>query len=324
MPYRLKPNETVPEGVRRVVIEEIDCALQHLGNRGTANQDEAIHSARKSMKKIRGALRMMRPELGSSFNKENAAVRDAGRGLSELRDAGAVLETVDHLAQKYKHELKSGALDAIRRGLEEGKREQERSLNPRTAMQTAAQALEALRKRVPKWPLSLHGFTAIEPGLKQSYRDGRRALRAAGDDPNALNFHELRKRTKDHWYHTRLIESAWPEGIKARQKSAHQVESCLGEDHNLYVLRCRFEENPERFGGEEEVHLFLALAGREQAELRSVALAEGRRLFQQRPRDFAQHLRGLWRIWHEEELSNAKSLPRKPASRAGRRKIAVA
>lgn len=322
MAYRLKAKESVPDGIRRVVIEEIDCALGELYKHGSAEQDEAIHSARKSIKKIRGVLRLVRPELGSAYRRENAELRSAGRGLSELRDSRALVETVGHLTTKYAGELKPGALDRLRDGLHDNKRRKEEQLNPLRAMQTAAQGLEALRGRVPDWPLETDGFKAIEPGLKRSYRDGRRALRAAVADPNAVCFHQWRKRTKDHWYHARLLEKLWPEEMTGRANSAHQVERALGEDHNLYVLRCEFEAFPERFGDEEQIGLFLALAGREQSELRATAIGEGQRLYQSPPREIIAHFRGLWELWHDPSAAAPKR--KAHASRPPHKRVAVA
>ena len=61
MAYHLESGETVPEGIRRVIREEIESAAGQLAGKGDPNRDEAIHEARKSVKKIRGALRLVRP-----------------------------------------------------------------------------------------------------------------------------------------------------------------------------------------------------------------------------------------------------------------------
>src|SRR5579864_4999680 len=100
MAYHLKLDESVPAALKRVVAEEIDSAVDQLTGKGDSDRDEAIHEARKSVKKVRGVLRLMRPQLGRTFTVENTHFRDIGRQLSAFRDAGAMLETFDLIQQK--------------------------------------------------------------------------------------------------------------------------------------------------------------------------------------------------------------------------------
>ena len=115
MPYHLIPGERVPAGVQRIVREEIESAVGQLTGKGESDLDEAIHEARKNIKKIRGVLRLVRPQLGEVYTQENIHFRDIGHLLSEFRDAGAILETFDALRRKYRAELVRGGLASIRR-----------------------------------------------------------------------------------------------------------------------------------------------------------------------------------------------------------------
>jgi len=100
MAYRFKHSETVPQNVKRIAAEQLDSAIALLkGKRGT-NREDAVHEVRKSIKKTRALLRMVRPELGDFFLNENVRLRDVGHKLSELRDAGALIGTVNNLRQR--------------------------------------------------------------------------------------------------------------------------------------------------------------------------------------------------------------------------------
>src|ERR1700730_254363 len=105
MAYQLSSEESVPEGLRRMFREEFKSAVDQLKTKNGAKRDEAIHEARKSIKKIRGVLRLVQPELGGVFRFENRRLRDAGRKLSAFRDAGSVIEVFDNLKRKYSQEL---------------------------------------------------------------------------------------------------------------------------------------------------------------------------------------------------------------------------
>jgi len=97
MAYRLKSKESVPEGIKRIVKEEFDAGLQQLNGKSRPNRDQAVHEARKSVKKIRAVLRLMRPELNGAYDAQIDKLRTVGRKLSEFRDAGAIVDTFDAL-----------------------------------------------------------------------------------------------------------------------------------------------------------------------------------------------------------------------------------
>ncbi len=304
MAYRLKRGEPVPEGIRRIVQEEIDSASEQLSN--GKKRDEAIHESRKSLKKIRGALRLVEPELGRVYSAENARMRDLGRQLSEIRDATAILEVFDGLLEKYKGALQSEAFAAIRRGLEKSKRETEQALHIDKVVGRALSALRALGKRAGNWPLKKDGFQAIAPGLQNRYRRGRTSMGVAQDDPTPENYHEWRKRVKDHWYHVRLLENLWTDVMQAHEGSLKNLETWLGDDHNLVVLRSKLEDKNGEYGDEKEIQLFLALGDQHQRELRENAMSLGQRVYEQKPRQLTRDWSKLWDAWHQQPDSMAE------------------
>ena len=84
MAYRLERGESVIAGLKRVVQDEFESASTQLADT-KADRDEAIHEARKSIKKARALLRRVRAELGGDYPRENARLRDIARGLRPLR-----------------------------------------------------------------------------------------------------------------------------------------------------------------------------------------------------------------------------------------------
>ncbi len=313
MAYRLKRSEPVSEGIKRIVLEEIDSATEQLGK--TNHRDEAIHEARKSLKKVRGAMRLVQPELGRTYARENTQLGDVGRKLSELRDATAMIEVFDGLVDKYKSSLRQGALISIRQGLEKFKRDTEQAAGVEVVEQ-AISTLRAARERAQDWPLESDGFPSVAPGLKERYRRGRKAMALARKDPSPENFHEWRKRVKDHWYHVRLLGGSWTDVLKEREGDLKSLETWLGDDHNLVVLRGKIDRNPEQFGEKDDIRLFLALSTQYGQELRDNALALGERLYEEKPRQFTQNLSKLWEAWQAEpdsleELKKQHSAPPK-------------
>lgn len=321
MAYRLKRSESVPEGIKRIVISEIDSAAEALRNCEGNDRDKAIHETRKSLKKIRGALRLVQPELGEMYREENEWFRDLGRQLSEIRDAQAIGEVFEALVQRNADSSEKEAMDGIRRGIEAAKREKEESVDIDRLILSTFDFLKGAHDRVSAWPLRRDGFTAIAGGLKLTYRNGRRALAKVQRNPNPLTYHGFRKRVKDHWYHIRLLESLWTETLQAREASLHDLETWLGDDHNLVVLGEQLENEPEKYGGPQDIPLFRALADRHQEELRNNSIALGERLYEEKPRDFIQRMEKLWDVWQQDPKSmkpvqknQPKSPEKQPAS----------
>ena len=93
--FRFDPAEPVPDEVRRVARGRIDHALDELRGDSDSTREEAVHEARKDMKKLRALLRLVRDELGDDvYRRENVSFRDAGRRLAGARDSQVLLETL--------------------------------------------------------------------------------------------------------------------------------------------------------------------------------------------------------------------------------------
>src|SRR5690348_11632242 len=102
MPFHFKEGEAVARGVRRMTREQLRKVLADVLNYKPGGDDEAVHAARKRFKKLRALLKAARSGLGErTYQRENAAFRDTARPLSEVRDARALGEALDKLAEHF-------------------------------------------------------------------------------------------------------------------------------------------------------------------------------------------------------------------------------
>lgn len=301
MSYAFKPGESIPDAIRRIVAEELESAAGHLEGHGDPDRDEAIHEARKNIKKIRAVLKLMRPELAGAYAGENARFREIGRKLSAFRDAGAMLETFDQLSKKYRKDWGGrDVMASIRARLLEEKASHELASGVAEVLVAGAAELRSLQSQVEQWPLAAGGFNALAPGLEQTYQSGRRAMQSAVRKPVPERFHDWRKRAKDHWYHVRLLARMCGDALTFYQDQLKHLESCLGDDHNLAVLRLRIEHEPQAYGTEAAIQMFLATVEKHQTGLRSTAFAIGREIYQDKPKVFGRQLRNLWDAWEQD------------------------
>jgi CHAD domain-containing protein len=280
--YRLKESEPLPEGIGRAARGRIDHALDELRGKSDSSPEEAVHEARKDMKKLRALLRLLRGELGKeTFARENACFRDAARELSGTRDSDVMLETLGTL------ELPPGVGFELRKSIVEGQA-RNGGEDRAGAARRADEILKEARKRVQDWPLERDSFDAVAGGLKRAYRRGRRDLAAARSEPTVESLHEWRKRAKELWYHHTLLRDLWPPVMNAVGDQAHDLSDLLGDDHDLAVLAAWVREHADA-----EPEFFEAVEGR-RAQLQGKAFELGAVLYAEKPSAFARRIEGLW------------------------------
>ena len=280
--YPLNEDEPLPQGIRAVARGRIDHAIDELRGKTDSTPEEAVHEARKDMKKLRALLRLARGELGKeTFSRENACFRDAARELAGTRDSDVMLETLGAL------ELPPGVGFDLRKAIEVERRQNGAGERVGAARDAVAILKEA-RKRVDDWPLQRNSFDALAGGVDRAYRRGRRALKSARREPSVEALHEWRKRVKDLWYHHTLLRALWPPVMAAIGDEAHELSDRLGDDHDLAVLASWVSENAQ--AGPD---LFEAVE-RRRAKLQAEAFALGARVYAEKPRAFVGRLGRLW------------------------------
>lgn len=295
MAFRLKPHEDahdVSEGLRRIVRGELERSLRTVADatRGGAagRRDEAVHTVRKSLKRTRAVLRLLRDELGEArYHRENFALRDAARPLTPVRDAKVFVDALATLKKGAKAEpgtAMSRALTTAARRLAANRRAvSSRVLGQEGAFEVLGAALAAAVGRVERWRLRRGGWSTIEPGLKRSYRRARRARAMAEEKPSSQRLHEWRKQTKYFLHQLQILEPSWGPLEKEMAERLDRLADLLGEDHDLAELRPLIEEREVR-----------RVMDDRRAVLEREAFELGRAIFEPRPGNVMLQLQDAW------------------------------
>jgi CYTH domain-containing protein/CHAD domain-containing protein len=291
--YHLRRDEDAAAGVRRVIVGRLEKAAERL--REPADGDalaEAIHGARKDLKKARAALRLVREDLGEkAFKRENRALRDAARTLSASRDAEVKPTTLDALVEAG-GDAPPAATALWRDSLAT---DRDRIVAECGGTDDAARAIEAVAARAPEWKLRTAGWKLLAPGLDTAYREGREAFAALGEEPSFEAVHELRKRGKDLGYDLRLLRDAWQPLLAPTAAEVHTFTDLLGDHHDLTVLAVDLAGRAELDAVDRETLRTLIEA--RQASLLAEALLAGARIYAEPPKAFRRRLRAYWRAW---------------------------
>jgi CHAD domain-containing protein len=250
---------------------------------------ESVHEARKALKRLRALLRVSRPALDERrYRRENVVFRDAGRELSDARDAQVLMETLDSLIERFGDEVPAGSWSRLRHQLEAGVARAQ--ADGPSGFDGVLDVLSQARMRVSSWPLpSENGRASLAEGLERIYRRGRRALRQAKADPTPGSLHELRKRAKDLWHAAQLLEPVSPKKMKRTAQDAHRLSNLLGEDHDMSVLLAYAEQHPELMRERERGLLQTAVDLRRQT-LRRQALECAGALYRHKPKRMLRRL----------------------------------
>jgi hypothetical protein len=285
MAYRLKPGKQARKELSRIVAKELDRVAAAL--RRVPPPDEAVHDARKRVKKIRAVLRLLRSSLGSDYRRHNERLRTVSHQLSAIRDADALIEMMSKVRRHYPAIVTAAVFAAVRQGLGSRKRGAAARSHSDRRWPLLLREVKRSAKALPPRIRETTRVAAIRRGLLRGYRDARDAMRAVQADPADLAFHAWRRRVKDHWYHIRLLDAVRP-STRTRSGRLKRLETWLGDDHNLVLLRATILEAPSRFGDERTTAIVLGCMEKYQATLRRRAARGGQDLFARSPRLFAR------------------------------------
>jgi len=298
MPYRIEKPKQLAQEIERIAEEQIDRAIAEVDD-DALDPDETVHQVRKRCKKLRALLRLVRLSLDDdTFKRENRWFRDAAADLSGMRDADVQIATCDALmAHSGDRAERRIFFESIRRQLARRRDAVAGSeTSPAERLVAFRAKMEEARERVAAWAEQTDDSGALLRSVEATYRRGRKTMLAAHRDPSAERFHEWRKRTKDHWYHCRLLNELWPPVMRARRREVSRLAELLGDGHDLSVLAGTLRRDADSFGGEQTLGPILGRIEKRRETLREKAQPLGARVFAEKPKHLVHRLRRYWKV----------------------------
>jgi CHAD domain-containing protein len=295
MAFRLKKNESVAGGLRRIAEEEIGESLDLL-HRMKGGSEESVHELRKNFKRIRALVRLARDAVGEeAYRRDNAALRTLGRRLSPVRDAAVRCRTLDQLKKRPG----DGAVVPARltRRLSARRKAALAKLHRGRSLAAIESELDGLRDRIRDWPRHMGAFTGLEPGLRRAYRQGRRRRGDASASRGDEDLHEWRKRAKDLRSQVEVLEKIRPKPMKDLAGALHDLTDCLGDDHDLADLRRILSSQNGVAGGVPDVSALVGRIDERRSKLQRDARELGDRIYSEPPKIFARRVESYWDTW---------------------------
>src|ERR1700730_15441428 len=169
MSYELRQDETVGDGIQRIVCHQIEGAVRASGAEQNG-ESSPVHETRKHLKKARSALSLAVAEIDPDvWKREDRCLRKVGQLISEVRDAEVRLQTVRQLREfargkrrslEETEELLAFELDSFLAAFSEWPQEAEKRL---------CRVLERIRE----WPLDKLSCKRLRENVQRTYKRGR-------------------------------------------------------------------------------------------------------------------------------------------------------
>ncbi len=299
---RIGVSETIGSGIRRVCVQRLDRAIAGLTQ--SDDRDVGVHTARKSMKRIRAMIRFVRDRVGYEvYRNENVVLRDTARRIAPVRDSAVLVETLDEISERNRTGLKDDAFVDVRERLSDRHWAISRRIldDPQLVAEVVTN-LRVARRRFLAWPADVPGaslevpdrYDAVADGIHRVYRRGRTRMADAYRDRTTFAFHQWRKRVKYLRYQMEALESLWPEVIGAYARSVDELGESLGFEHDLAMLEHTLVHDPSLCPDPEERRLLGALVLHERAVLRHAAAKLGKLVYAEDPEVFVGRVGSYW------------------------------
>ncbi|TCL69600.1 CHAD domain-containing protein [Rhizobium sp. BK251] len=299
MAYRIRPEKSFTDEVRSAATEQLQGAIIDLSERPDGLH-EAIHDARKKFKRLRALYRLIADDARHFRKQENARVREMARTLSVVRDATALIETTQHFATVVSSAEQRKVLKVLKSALTKRRDRlaaDETDLEDKVAAAIAVchEALDAISG------LSLadrprKAASTLRKGWLRMRAGAEAAVSLCQGEAHVEHFHELRKRSQDHWMYSQLLRDVWPSAMRAKQAETKRLVDLLGYQNDLAVLSALLNEDRALVDTSENLAHVLAIINSCQQSLREEALERAERVFAGDAEQEARIVGVLWTV----------------------------
>lgn len=231
--YQIDIRIPLQESLRHVLLSRLDSVEEDIRTNGDVHQ--IIHESRRTIKRIRAVLKMIRDEIGySNYYRENRFYRDLARRMTPIRDSYVLLRFMGKLSEEHprllpvelNHELEETLTGRMEEALSSFQ-------NERGGVGALKMDIEEARERVGCFCELRHRFRSVSKGIKRTYARGRKRMNALHPASGPEEYHEYRKVTKDLQYQMEVLQPLYPRLLKAYASTLSKHTELLGEARDL-------------------------------------------------------------------------------------------
>ncbi|UII25024.1 CHAD domain-containing protein [Fulvivirga maritima] len=304
---KISDTEDFTVGIKHLINQELTTSYEAIEKMTPDTRHDVIHSSRKSFKKIRAILRLIREKTGKQeYKKQNTLYRDLGRQVSDLRDSTSIIEVLQELRTKHAKELEPNAFEQPLDSLQYYRRQAtKKQLDIEDRLGTIKSTLHDQLKASEDWIPEIESFADLAPNLRRVYKRGKEGLAKSIESKSPQDFHEWRKRSKYLRYEMEILRRIWPKPMKALAKELHTISDYLGTDHDLYVLTEKINNSDVQFKSNTEKSILIALIEHQRQQLQEYAILKGKKFYSFHSNHFIEFLENAWNLHQKRKKKDS-------------------
>lgn len=277
MSWSVSDKRDFEKGVQDALQAEIKGYNKRLKSSELRHRD--VHEVRKSIKRIRAGIRLMRKDLSKKdYQKADSYFQTIGKALSPLRDTHILQTTIHSIVKKTTQTLSKEEIQKIDKELKNYIAEIKMGASvSRLRNKNFQNALKVIEKDLLGTKVTQEGF---ESCLKQAYKKAKKTYYLVCKDGHDARIHSYRKKVKYLYNELKLLDGKIP-GLKVSNSSLNHLGDLLGHHHDLAFLEQTLKRNKLEFPNKVNATLIKTIRTEKEHVLRT-SLAHSALFFQQK------------------------------------------
>jgi CHAD domain-containing protein len=300
----MEESESLSAGLTGMMEQLFSFALQLCGTY-EEDPEEAVHEIRRTFKKCRATLRMIRDPMGyAMYYRENRTLRDLQRLLSSARDTSVFCSLLDGLQERYPAHAVGSWWDKARKEALAQKELAFLNIRKEGLIEQISLETQQAKERIGFYQLNGNDFGLVRGGVRRIYRQGRKiSEHSYHADADPVLVHQFRKKAKYLQYQLNYLLPIFPRLMKATVKTLEKLTDTLGDYHDLHnvLIKLPAVAPRDRNSGKKLESLFDELE-KEMAELLEKAGRSTRGLYAENPDQFIERIHSYWNIYADQSL----------------------
>lgn len=298
MPYTVSKSEPIESSLKTILVSGIKDAANVLSLSQGLHREQ-FKQARKSLKKARAVLYLLRDSISESkFSEEEKTLKKLSRTFRDVRDAHVTEEVLTALAKAHQKELNKEEWAEIMQALvAESKKTVEKVFQEEKKLKEAIALLQAAIERIPEVKIKGSPWNSIEECLRATFLECFEYSETCQDTQEEEYFVAWRKTVKFLRVELDFFIEALSPDIKKWNQDLHTLSDVLGEYQDLTLIEDQIQECEKSIENKKALHKFEKLLHERKKVLRKTARKLGREIFTSKPKAFVKDFSQSTKSW---------------------------
>ena len=298
MPYTVSKTEPIESSLKIILVSGIKDAANVLSLSQGLHREQ-FKQARKSLKKARAVLYLLRDSISESkFSEEEKNLKNLSRTFRDVRDAHVTEEVFMAFSKAHQKELdKEEWAELMQALVAESKKTVERVFQEEKKLREAIALLQAAMERIPEIKIKGSPWSSIEECLRTTFLECFEYSEACQDTQEEEYFVAWRKAVK--FLRVELdffIEALNPE-IKKWNQELHTLSDALGEYQDLTLIEEQIQACEKSIQSKKAFQKLEKLLHERKKNLRKTTRKLGREIFNTKPKAFVKDFSQSTKSW---------------------------